>query len=131
MNRSISPLVATAVISGFTLAAAYIHWYVGGILLLLNAAGAVGLLAVLLVTGFVGRQVRPLALTALAAYTVGSIGGWLVMGPYFDLAYLAKGIELLLIAVIALELLRTRADLRPAFAWLLSRMQNGQRVADK
>lgn len=131
MNRSIVPLVTTSVIAGFALAAAYIHWYVGGILLLLNAAGAVGLLAVVLLTSFVARRARPLALTALTAYTTGSIGGWLVMGPYFDLAYMTKGIELALIGVIALELWRTRADLRPAFAWLLSRMPVPQRVAGK
>jgi hypothetical protein len=119
---SLSPvkLVLLAGIAVLTLSAAYIHFNVGGILLLLNAAGAVGLLSLLIVSYAVVRQARPLILLALAAYSAGSIVGWAMMGPYFDLAYLTKGIELVLIGLIGIELWGSRAEIRPAFVWLRS-----------
>jgi hypothetical protein len=43
---------------------------------------------------------------ALAGYAAATIAAWLVQGPYFDLAYLAKGVELTLIGLIAVDVFR-------------------------
>ena len=120
MSRRLAMVLSLALISALTLAAAYIHIYVGGVLLLINAAGAIVLLGAFAATHFVLRRTRALVLIALAAYSAGSIGGWAIMGPYFDLAYVTKSIELALIVVIGAELWRTRSEIRPALRWLLS-----------
>ena len=42
----------------------------------------------------------------LAGYAATTIVGWLIMGPRFELAYIAKGIELALIALVLVEMFR-------------------------
>ena len=97
-----------------TLATAYIHYTLGGLLFLLNALGYVTLAALLVLPiGFLQR-LRPLVLLALMGYAAATIVGWLIMGPYFTLAYVTKAIEVGLIGLIAIELWRTRADIVPA-----------------
>lgn len=109
-----------AAIVGLTLATAYIHFWVGGTLLLLNAAGYLAM-AVLVVGSVLGyRRALPLLLMALAGYAAVTIAGWAVMGPYFDVAYLAKAIELVLIGLIAIQLLRTRVETGQAIRWAKS-----------
>jgi len=98
-----------------TLTTAYIHYTLGGLLFLLNALGYLGF-AIALVTPLVFVQrLRPLVLLALAGYTAATIGGWAVMGPYFPLAYFTKAVEVVLLALIAVQLLLSRADIVPAF----------------
>jgi hypothetical protein len=97
---------------------AYIHYWVGGLLLVLNAAGYAGLIALVAGSWVVYRRPLPLVLALLAAYAGATIAGWLVMGPFFDIAYLAKGIELLLIATIALWLRIHAAETRDAVRWV-------------
>lgn len=100
-----------------TLATAYIHYWVGGMMLMLNAFGYVGLAILVTGSALLYRRALPLLLVALAAYAAVTILGWLVMGPYFDVAYIAKGIEIVLIALIALRLWLTRAELRESIGW--------------
>ncbi len=103
-----------------TLSTAYIHYWVGGMMLLLNALGYLGL-AVLLVGAYVVyRRALPLVMLALAGYAAATIIGWLIMGPYFDVAYLAKAIEVVLITTISLYLWRSRSELNAAIAWGLT-----------
>jgi hypothetical protein len=116
--RSTGRAVTLVVIGTLMLAAAAIHFYVGGILLLLNAAGAVGLLVGFAITHVVLREARPLALMAIIGFTATSIVGWAIIGPYFDLAYLTKGIEAAVIAVAGVALWQSRTDIGPAFRWL-------------
>jgi hypothetical protein len=101
-------VVLLTVIVVLTLATGYIHYWVGGTLLLLNAAGYFTLGAAVVLSAAFYRQGLPLVLLALAAYTGVTIVGWLIMGPYFDVAYLAKAIELGLIGTIAWQLWLTR-----------------------
>jgi hypothetical protein len=105
------------VIVALTLSTAYIHYWVGGTMLLLNAAGYLGLAVLTVVTASLYSRALPLALLALAPYAALTIVGWLVMGPYFDVAYLAKGIELVLIGTIAFFLWRHRTALRSSIEW--------------
>lgn len=100
----------TAAIVGLTLATGYIHSTLGGLLFTLNALGYVGL-AALIVIG----AAAPVALVerfswfprvALAGYTAMTIAGYLVMGPYFTLGFIAKGIEVALIALLVVDVIR-------------------------
>lgn len=108
-NRA-SGVVLTAVIVVLTMATAYIHFSLGGLLFLLNALGYAGL-AGLIVIG----AAAPLPIVArfswfprvaLVGYTLTTIGGWAIMGPYFSLAYIAKGIEVALILVVLTDIVR-------------------------
>ncbi len=100
----------TAAIVGLTLATAYIHLTLGGLLFTLNGLGYVGL-AALIVIG----AVAPIAVEerfswfprlALAGYAAMTIAGYLIMGPYFTLGFIAKGIEVALIILLVIDVVR-------------------------
>ena len=102
--------VLTAAIVGLTLATAYIHSTLGGLLFTLNALGYLGLAALILI-----GAVSPVAIVkrfswfprlALMGYTAMTIAGYLVMGPYFTLGFIAKGIELALITLLVVDIFR-------------------------
>lgn len=102
--------VVTAAIVGLTLATAYIHLGLGGVLFTLNGLGYIGL-AGLIVIGAVAtyplvQRFAWFPRLALMGYTAMTIAGYLVMGPYFTLGFIAKGIEVLLIAFIAVDVIR-------------------------
>ena len=103
-------MLLTAAIVGLTLATAYIHSTLGGLLFTLNALGYLGL-AGLIVIG----AVAPAAIVqrfswfpriALMGYAAMTIAGYAIMGPYFTLGFIAKGIEIALITVLAVDILR-------------------------
>lgn len=102
--RGIQPitLVMRAVIIGLTLATAAIHVTLGGTLFLMNAVGYTALAIALVLPGPLAR-IRWLTRWALIGFTAVTIGGWLVFGARFDLAYLDKGIEVALIGLLLLE----------------------------
>ena len=89
-----------------TLATAAIHASMGGLLFLANAVVYVTLAVAMIVPGPIG-QVRWLVRIALIGFAAATIGGWLLLGARFPLAYLDKGIEVSLITVVAFELWRT------------------------
>jgi hypothetical protein len=102
--------VLTAAIVGLTLATAYIHSTLGGLLFTLNALGYLGL-AGLIVIG----AAAPVAIVerfswfprlALIGYTLMTIAGYLVMGPYFTLGFIAKGIEVALVTLVVVDIIR-------------------------
>ena len=102
--------VLTAAIVGLTLATAYIHSTLGGLLFTLNALGYLGL-AALIVIG----AAAPVAIVerfswfprlALIGYTLMTIAGYLVMGPYFTLGFIAKGIEVALVTLLLMDVVR-------------------------
>ena len=110
-------MLLVAAIVGLTLATGYIHFWVGGTLLVLNAAGYFTLAALVVGATFLYRRALPLLLLALAGYAAVTIVGWLIMGPYFEVAYLAKGIEVALIASIGAHLWITRPELSDSLRW--------------
>jgi hypothetical protein len=112
--------LALSLIVLLTLSTSYIHFWVGGTLLLLNSAGYLGLAILVVGSAAFYRRALPLVLLGLAAYALVTILGWLVMGPYFDLAYLAKAIEIVLITTIGIVLSRMRPELRNAISWARS-----------
>lgn len=95
-------LVRLAILA-LTVATAVIHASLGGLLFLANAAGYLTLALAMVLPGPFAAG-RWLVRLALAGYTAGTIGAWLVFGGRFPLAYLDKGLEVVLIALLAVEL---------------------------
>ena len=102
--------VLTVAIVGLTLATAYIHLSLGGLLFTLNGLGYLGLAALIAI-----GAAAPIAIVerfswfprvALMGYAALTIAGYLVMGPYFTLGFIAKGIEVTLIALLVVDIFR-------------------------
>lgn len=102
--------VVTAAIVGLTLATAYIHLGLGGVLFTLNGLGYLGLAALYVVGAAapmpIVKRFSWFPRVALAGYAAMTIAGYLVMGPYFSLGWIAKGIEVTLIAFVAIDVVR-------------------------
>jgi hypothetical protein len=103
-------VILTAAIVGLTLATAYIHLTLGGLLFTLNGLGYLGL-AGLVVIG----AAAPIPLIArfswfprlaLAGFAAVTIAAYLVIGPYFNLGWIAKAIELSLIGLLIVDTIR-------------------------
>jgi hypothetical protein len=108
-SRSFGALL-TAAIVGLTLATAYIHFNLGGLLFTLNALGYAGLAAMIVVGAAAPMPIVEkfswFPRDALLGYTATTIVGYLVMGPYFTLGFIAKGIEVALIALLIVDVFR-------------------------
>jgi hypothetical protein len=100
----------TAGILELTLATALIHASLGGTLFLLNAAGYLALALALVVAAAVPhplvRRYSWLPRVGLAAYAAATIVGYVVMGPYFILGWVAKLIEVAIITLLVADLAR-------------------------
>ena len=103
-------VVLTAAIVALTAATANIHLGLGGLLFTLNGLGYIGLAAL-----FVIGAAAPFPLVerfswfprvALIGYAAMTIAGYLIMGPYFTLGWIAKGIEVALIALVVVDIFR-------------------------
>ena len=105
-SRSPVDIVLRGAIVTLTLATAYIHMTLGSMLFLANAASYAVLAAAMVAPiGIVARN-RWLVRAALVAFAAATIVGWAIMGPRFWLAYLDKGIEVALIALLVAEMFR-------------------------
>jgi hypothetical protein len=91
------------VIVVLTVATAAIHASLGGLLFTLNAIGYTTLAASMVIPGPIA-QVRWLVRLALLAFTAATIGGWILFGARFPLAYIDKGVEVVLVAFLAFEI---------------------------
>jgi hypothetical protein len=104
-----------------TLATAIVHLSLGGTLFLLNAAGYFALGIAYLVVAAVPlpsiRRYGWLPRLGLAAFASVTIVAYLVIGPYFTLGWLTKGIELAIVTLVIADLLLEtdsgRASRRP------------------
>jgi hypothetical protein len=97
--------VLRMLVVSLTLATAAIHASMGGLLFLANALVYVTLAVAMTVPGPIA-QIRWLVRVALIGFAAATIGGWLLFGARFPLAYMDKAIELSLIIVVAFELWR-------------------------
>lgn len=113
-SKRIAGALLTLVIIELTLATAYIHLSLGGLLFTLNGIGYVGLATAYAVTATVPilRRFGWLAQIGLAGYAALTIGAYLVIGPYFDLGWIAKGIEVAIVGLVIVNLLGAYGDLR-------------------
>lgn len=102
-------LLLTAVILELTLATAFIHATLGGTLFLLNAAGyaalAVAYLAAAVLPVPAIRRLSWLPRIGLAAFASVTILAYLVIGPYFTLGWVTKGIEIAIVLLVFVDLL--------------------------
>ena len=100
----------TVAIVALTLTTGYIHLGLGGLLFTLNALGYAGLAALYVIGSVAPHPVVArfswFPRVALAGYAAVTIVAWLIQGPYFQLAYIAKGVEITLIGLIVIDVFR-------------------------
>ena len=104
------------------LATGWIHSTLGGLLFSLNAAGYVVAAAAMVAPIGLAVRFRWFIRLGLIAYAATAIVAWYLTGPRYDVAYIAKGIEIVLIALLLIEvraydgnpLRRLRQALRPS-----------------
>ena len=103
--RPTSPagLAIRTLIVALTLATGWIHLTLGGVLFTLNGLGYFVAAMAMVVPLGVAIRFRWFVRLGLIGYAVTAIVGWFLMGPRYDVAYLAKAIELGLIALLAIE----------------------------
>lgn len=100
---STAGLLLRATIVGLTIATGWIHLTLGGALFTLNGIGY--LVAAVAMVAPIGLAIRFrwFIRLGLIAYALAAIVGWYVMGPRYDVAYLAKAIEIGLIVLLSIE----------------------------
>jgi hypothetical protein len=106
---AVSRILLTAVILELTLATAVIHLGLGGTLFTLNGLGYAGLAVAYGVAALAPipavRRFAWLPGIGLAAYTLATIVAYLVIGPYFTLGWITKGIEAAIVGLVVVDLL--------------------------
>jgi hypothetical protein len=102
----LSDVVIRAAIVGLALATGYIHLTLGGLLFTLNAAGYFVAAAAMMVPLALAVRFRWFIRLGLMGYAATTIVAWAIQGPYFQTAYIAKAIEVALIAVLVIDFAR-------------------------
>jgi hypothetical protein len=116
-------------IVALTLGTAYIHSTLGGLLFTLNALGYVVAAVAMIVPLGLAIRFRWVVRAGLIGYAAATILGWAIQGPYYSTAYIAKGIEVALIALLVADFVRAdgnpvalvRRELAAALAWVGAR----------
>ena len=101
-----SDVVVRAAIVALTLATGYIHFTLGGLLFTLNAAGYAVAAVAMIIPLALAVRFRWVIRIGLIGYAATAIVAWAIMGPYFSTAYIAKGIEVALIVLLAVDFAR-------------------------
>ena len=99
-------IILRSIVVGLALVTATIHAQLGGLLFLANAVGYTTLALAMVAPGPIGK-VRWLVRIGLIGFAAATIGGWLLFGARFPLAYVDKAVEVVLIGVLAIELWRS------------------------
>jgi hypothetical protein len=115
-------IVLRVAIVALALGTAYVHLTLGGLLFTLTAFGYGAFAAALIVPVALADRFRWLLRLGLIGYTLSVIGGWVLDGARYDVAYFTKASELGLIALLAVDfarrdgnpITRIRRLLRPA-----------------
>jgi hypothetical protein len=102
----VSDVAIRAAIVGLILATAYIHYTLGGLLFTLNALGYVTAAVAMVIPLALAVRFRWVVRLGLIAYAATTIVGWVIQGPYFTTAYIAKAIEVALIVLVAVDFAR-------------------------
>ena len=101
-----SDVAIRAGIVALALATGYIHSTLGGLLFTLNAIGYVVAAAAMIVPLALAARFRWVVRLGLIGYAATTILGWAIQGPFYSTAYLAKGIEVALIVLLAIDFAR-------------------------
>ena len=97
-------IVLRVAIVALALSTAYIHATLGGLRFTLNAAGYVALAAAMVAPLSIAVRYRWLIRIALVGYAATTIVAWAVEGAFYSTAYIAKAIELALIALLLIDI---------------------------
>src|SRR3990170_7005983 len=89
-----------------TVGTAYIHSTLGGLLFTLNALGYATLAIAVAAPIRLAARFRWLVRLGLLGFTLTTIGGWILFGARYDVAYLSKGIEAVLVALLLVSIFR-------------------------
>lgn len=89
-----------------TLATAYIHYTLGGMMFMANAAGYLVLAVAMIAPLAIASRYRWLVRAALIVFALLTIGGWVMFGARIEIAYIDKVIEVALIALLFVEMFR-------------------------
>lgn len=131
-DRTLSPVdvALRLAIVALILGTAYIHSTLGGLLFTLNAVGYVAAAVAIAVPLGIAIRFRWFVRIGLIAYAAATIVGWAIQGPYFMTAYVAKAIEVALIALVAIDFARMDGNpinvVRSEVALLLSKVGRRQ-----
>ena len=99
-------VVLRLAIVGLALATGYIHSTLGGLLFTLNAIGYLVAAVAMIVPLALAVRFRWVVRAGLIGYALTTILGWAIQGPFYSTAYLAKGIEVALIVLLAIDFAR-------------------------
>ena len=107
-DRSLSPVdvALRLAIVGLVLSTGYIHSTLGGLLFTLNALGYLAAAVALVIPLGIAVRFRWFVRIGLIGYAAATIIGWAIQGPYFTTAYIAKAIEVAIIALVAIDFAR-------------------------
>jgi hypothetical protein len=107
-DRTLSPIdvALRLAIVGLVLGTAYIHSTLGGLLFTLNALGYLTAAVAIVIPLGIAVRFRWFVRLGLIGYAATTIIGWAIQGPYFQTAYIAKAIEVALIALVAIDFAR-------------------------
>ena len=133
----VSDVVIRAGIVGLALATGYIHSTLGGLLFTLNAVGYVVAAIAMVIPLALAVRFRWAIRLGLMGYAATTIIGWAIQGPYYSTAFIAKGIEVALIALVAIDFVRAdgnpvakvRSELASGLAWLGARRSSAGAAA--
>ena len=95
-------LVRLAIVA-LTVATGWIHFGLGGTLFTLNGVGYLVAAVAMILPLPIAVRFRWFIRLGLVGYAIVAIVGWYVMGPRWIVAYVAKAIEVALIALLLLE----------------------------
>jgi hypothetical protein len=95
--------ILRAGIVGLTLTTAIIHASLGGPLFTVNAIGYATFAVALLLPGHAVAW-RWLVRIGLVGFTLATVAGWVLFGARFDLAYVDKAVEVVLLTALGLDL---------------------------
>jgi hypothetical protein len=102
----LSDVVIRAAIVGLAIATGYIHLTLGGLLFTLNALGYFTAAVAMVVPLALAVRFRWFVRLGLIGYAATTIIAWAIQGPYFQTAYIAKAIEVALIALVVIDFAR-------------------------
>jgi len=107
-DRTLSPVDVALRISivGLALATGYIHSTLGGVLFTLNALGYLVAAVAMVIPLPLAVRYRWVVRLGLMGYAATTIIGWAIQGPYYSTAFIAKGIEVVLIGLLAVDFAR-------------------------
>jgi hypothetical protein len=107
-DRTFSPVdvALRLAIVGLVLGTAYIHSTLGGLLFTLNAIGYLTAAVAIVIPLGIAVRFRWFVRLGLIGYAATTIIGWAIQGPYFQTAYIAKAIEVALIALVVIDFAR-------------------------